>query len=62
MLAVTFAGMSITGFEVTLAMWETNKSSVFFVYIVFVLFWINLLMDYLDEKSIEKINKIRYDI
>ena len=62
MLVLIFAGLSITAVEVTLAMWETNKSAAFVTCIIFTSFWVGLLMDYLDEKALDKINKIRYDI
>jgi len=62
MLVLVFAGLTISAIEVTLAMWETNKSAVFVVCTIFTSFWVGLLLDYLDERVIDKINKIRYDI
>ena len=59
MLVMIFAGLSISAVEVALAMWETNKSAVFSVCIIFTSFWVGLLMDYLDERVLDKLNKTR---
>jgi hypothetical protein len=59
MLVLVFAGLTISAVEVTLAMWETNKSTVFAVCIIFTSFWVGLLFDYLDERALYKLNKTR---
>jgi hypothetical protein len=59
MLVLIFAGLSISAVEVTLAMWETNKSTVFVVCTIFTSFWVGLLLDYLDQRVIDKLNKAR---
>ena len=62
MLVIMFAGLLTTAVEVTFAMWQTNVPVVVAVCVIFTAFWIGLLMEYLDQRVIEKINKIRYDI
>ena len=55
MLVLIFAGFSITVFDVANAMWETNKSTVICVAVIFTSFWIGLLMEYLDSKKLQKV-------
>ena len=60
MLVMIFAGFSITVMEVAAAMWETNKSAVVIVGIMFVTCWVNLLMDYLNDRNIfSNIDKVQ---
>ena len=60
MLVIIFAGFSITVMEVATAMWETNKSAVVIVGIIFATYWVDLLMDYLNDRNIFKnIDKVQ---